>query len=519
MKNPRTLREASLQEKRAAEHAAAQTNGPEPLETRTPKAKGIEVDMGDDDEVTGHDEEREAAPHIAKVKNQSTDKPPEAWVLDIIQSLDAYYDQPRKEYVIKTQPLAGHGQNYQPHTESQFKRDLRFLGVASKAASGEILSPADVVIKNVQQSKYVNYVGALSGHQCGFYTKNGVRFLVTSEPQIIEPVEGDFPTLNYLITNLLAGKQEPCASEQANSFYGWTQRSYCALRERKFAPGQALALAGPIEIGKSLLQNLITKILGGRCAKPALFLQGRTDFNGEMFEAEHLMLEDEAASTSHAARMALGTNIKNITANRIHPCHSKYRPIVNLPPWWRLSISVNDRPDRLLILPPLVDDIADKIILLRATGFEMPMPTATIEEQEKFWDTLVAELPAFLYWLVHEYVLPEELRRPRFGLWSFHHPVLMTELEELSPAITLLGLIDTAHIWEAGRAVWEGSALELRTLLLTHHKTARDADHLLRWTNACGQYLNDLAKNRPERVEKTGKSGNVQHFQIRSLIP
>ena len=475
--------------------SSAYTKPPENDSSAETECPGVYVDMDD----SGESPNAEA--------QQSQD-----WVEKIVQSLDAYYDQPRKEYVIQTPPLAG--KNYQPHTEAQFKRDLRFLGVASKPTDGQLLSPADLVIKRIQETKYVKYVGALSGKQCGFYSENGIRLLVTSEPQIIEPEPGDFSNIDGVITNLLAGEQEPYASEQSHSFYGWLQRAYCALRDRKFAPGQALALAGPVEIGKSLLQNLITKILGGRCAKPALFLQGRTDFNGEMFEAEHLMLEDEAASTSHAARMALGTSIKNITANRTHPCHPKHRPIVNLAPWWRLSISVNDRPERLLILPPLVEDVADKIILLRATGFTMPMPTTTAEEQEIFWDTLVGELPAFLSWLVNKYVVPAEWRNRRFGVRAFHHPILLSELEELSPAIALLGLVDTAHIWELQSAVWEGTALQLRSLLLTNHKTARDADRLLGWTNACGQYLGDLAKIRPHRVKKTVKVGNIQHFEI-----
>jgi hypothetical protein len=51
MKNPRTLREASLQEKLAAEHAAAQTNGP----------KGVHVDFfDDDDEIASHDGAKKA---------------------------------------------------------------------------------------------------------------------------------------------------------------------------------------------------------------------------------------------------------------------------------------------------------------------------------------------------------------------------------------------------------------------------------------------------------------------------
>jgi hypothetical protein len=110
------------------------------------------------------------------------------------------------------------------------------------------------------------------------------------------------------------------------------------------------------------------------------------------------MLEDEHASTSYAARRELASAIKNITANRIHACHGKYREIVNLAPWWRITISLNDQPERLLILPNLVEvDIGSKISLLRADRYDMPMASDTPEDRERFWNQLVSELPAFLY--------------------------------------------------------------------------------------------------------------------------
>ena len=90
----------------------------------------------------------------------------------------------------------------------------------------------------------------------------------------------------------------------------------------------------------------------------------------------------------------------------------------------------------------------------------------------------------------------------------FHHPILLTELEELSPAVALLDLIDQANIWEVQSAVWEGTGKELRALLLAHHATSRDADRLLHWTNACGQFLNDLAKIRPLRVKRHRTHGD-----------
>ena len=44
-------------------------------------------------------------------------------------------------------------------------------------------------------------------------------------------------------------------------------------------------------------------------------MSGATPFNGELFCCEHLIVEDEEASTDIQARRNFGTKIKEITAN------------------------------------------------------------------------------------------------------------------------------------------------------------------------------------------------------------
>jgi hypothetical protein len=231
------------------------------------------------------------------------------------------------------------------------------------------------------------------------------------------------------------------------------------------------------------------------------------------------MLEDEHGSTSYKDRMALASNIKNMIANRVHACHPKNKQTINLVPFWRVTLSLNDEAERLLVLPPMNEDIANKIILLRATKHPMPMEVHTAEQKEIFFKKLVSELPALLHYLLNEFELPSEWQDARFGVKEFHHPDLMVALEELSPATQLLSLIDIANIWityrsDTGKPIetnpWRGTAVQLRALLLDHPKTQRDAGKMLGWINACAQYLGNLAKKHPERVlaHRTGSVGN-----------
>jgi hypothetical protein len=431
----------------------------------------------------------------------------EAIAYQLAQSIDAYYDQPRKEYL-----LHEGNERYQPLSETQFKRRLRFHQMSTKALDFCHYSQVDVVLRELQQKKYVDYAGALAGKERGYYFENGIPILVTYSPQLIIPKPGNWDTLRRLLSNLYWGPDEAHADDQRHVFYGWVQVAFNALRVRRWQPGQALAFAGPSDAGKSLTQRLITMILGGRSAKAALFLQQRTDFNGEMFEAEHLMLEDEAASTRYKDRLAFAAQLKQIAANQVQPCHPKNRQIVNLCPWWRVTISLNDEPDRLLVLPPLSSDVADKLILLRASQASMPMLAETPEQKTAFWKRLNDELPAFLHYIVNEYKIPKDWRSTRFGIKEFQHPALLTALEELDPAMLLLELIDTANIWHQwdpksqvwGTTIpWEGSALELRRVLSNKSATQRDASSLLSYTNATGRYLNKLAKIRATRVKFT----------------
>jgi len=87
---------------------------------------------------------------------------------------------------------------------------------------------------------------------------------------------------------------------------------------RGYCNGQEVVLAGSIEMrkGKSCSPELIvTPLLGGRSAKPYQFMSGQTAFNANLFEAEHLMIEDDVACSEHQARRSFGSASKQISSN------------------------------------------------------------------------------------------------------------------------------------------------------------------------------------------------------------
>ena len=380
--------------------------------------------------------------------------------------------------------------------ETQFKRELRHCGVSPIAPRSSFASPVDEVLLGIQHNCDVAFAGLLAGYKAGIHEMCGQRILVTQSPRFIEPKPGKWPILRAVIDGMLQDEKDK-KFNQAHYFYGWTKIALEALRAGQPRPGHALVFAGPAGSGKSLLQNLITRLFGGRSARPYKFMTEKTEFNSDLFRSEHLMIEDEQASTDIRARRNVGAQIKIITANEEKRCEAKYRIAVDLLPFWRLSISVNDEPENLMVLPPIDDSIEDKLILLRASWKPMPMPTVKPKQRKAFWRTLLEELPAFAHFL-QEWQVPPELEGDRYGLVHFHHPEILEAIDALAPESKLLSLIKH-YLDSLGDTSWGPYPAEKLERELNGSDSQYEAKKLFSFNNACGVYLGRLAKKYPGR--------------------
>jgi len=359
----------------------------------------------------------------------------------------------------------------------------------------------DEALNHLQLNWGVHYAGPLAGCAKGIHESCGARILVTTAPKIIEPVTGEFPILAKLLDNLFNDEIE----DQRPYVLAWLKISIEALRAGVIRPGQVLAMAGPANCGKSLLQNIITLLLGGRSAKPWRYMAGQTPFNSDLFGSEHLMIEDESASTDIRVRRELGAKIKDFTVNEVQSCHAKGRPALSLRPFWRVSISLNDEPENMMILPPLDESLADKLHLLKVHKREMPMRTQDQAGRTAFWGAIVSELPAFVHHLL-KWEIPENIRCERFGVKAYHHPSLLASLDDLAPESRLLSLIDAVLFSGVVNDDVELTADELQSKLV-NSSMSYEARRLLSWSTACGVYLSRLEKKHPHRfVQQRTKS-------------
>ena len=283
---------------------------------------------------------------------------------------------------------------------------------------------------------------------------------------------------------------------QIDYFFGWLSSAHRALVTGEFTAGQALVIAGERANGKSFIQKyIITPMLGGRSGLPYRYLSGGTQFNADLIGAEHLMVADEVPSTDIRSRKQLGARIKDIVANEDTSYHSKGRDAVRVSPHWRLSITLNNEPENLLMLPPLEESLEDKIMLLKSS-VATNLPDQ--HQRESFRKKIQSELPAFAHFLLNEFEIPESIKCPRYGVRHYHNPELAAQLQALAPEVKLDEIIMSVLFPSPCSEPFIGKASELEKRLRDSSMWS-EASKLLNWQAACGTYLGRLAKGKETR--------------------
>lgn len=339
----------------------------------------------------------------------------------------------------------------------------------------------------------VDYAGPLAGHRIGpFVTSSGNRILVTSEAreEVFKPAaqckKMEAPRLEQFLHELFG-------PEQVGSVLLWLKLARQSLMTGDFRPGQMLVLAGPSNCGKSLFQALVTEILGGRSGKPYRYMIGETSFNADLASSEHLMIEDENASVDIRARRKFGAAIKEFTVCTELSVHAKGRQAITLPTFKRITLSVNDEPENLMILPPMDSSLLDKIMLFKCGKAELS------ENRVENWQRFTSEIPAFCA-LLKTLRVPKNLACPRFGVLAYHNADLLELLHAVAPETRLLNLIDEIINWKKEGEDWRGTAEELERQLRSSAFSFA-VEKLLYFSSACGTYLGRLAMRYPNRFE------------------
>lgn len=346
----------------------------------------------------------------------------------------------------------------------------------------------------------VVYAGPLAGHRAGPVIRpSGERILVTTECNAFARKHSakPFKFIERFLEELFIDGHEHVIA--------WLAHSLRSLLAGSFAPGQMLALAGPPACGKSFFHYLVTQLLGGRMAKPYSYLTGRTAFNGDLARAEHLVIEDEVASSDIRARRNFGSGLKQFTVGEELHVHDKGKIAFTAPTFKRVTLSVNDEPENLMILPPFDASIMDKVMLLRCKDAKPVLH----EDRQANKEAVARELSGFHGWLL-KHKVGKAIACPRFGVTAFHNEDLLELVADTQPEQRLLGLID-----EVIQGDFEGTANELE-LKLRSSPFGPVASSLFYYPTACGVFLARLAGKHPQRFQAV-KNRGITRWKIRGV--
>jgi Domain of unknown function (DUF3854) len=415
------------------------------------------------------------------------------------------------------------GESYESICREDAYLHLKANGFSGKPGQGADLSPADIAIYKIQTQNRVYYAGPLCGRPAGIHKEGTVTVLATTGPRIIQGIPGDYARIMEYLSGLLGKGPDPRFNDQIFAFIGWLRHARAALRNyRQDMPGQALALVGPKDCGKSLLQTLITLMLGGREVDASLYIVGGSPFNKELWGAEHLRLGDDSMGDDGRERHRVRDHVKKITAANIFPLHAKGKDAESFRPIWRVTISANDDDESITVLPSLDDSFSDKIIYLRCYPPSRPFHDGTEEGRREFWDRLVAEIPALIH-QVESVEIPEcYLGSSRFYVREFHHPDVVEAINAADAVAPLGELIDE---WMSTKSLQEveGPSAEILGKLATwagesrvwqFAKSARHFGHQLSRLSRLPGWRDHVSKLKPTRIGGRERNQKVTRWRI-----
>ena len=406
---------------------------------------------------------------------------------------DIYFDCPSSKYLVKV------GLSYMVYGKASPVQ----TGLARYLAP-EYDEPKDLAravrdaVKNRELDGGVQWHGSIAGHRQGLATdSNNLPILITSEAKIPQPTPGEAPTISEIVGNAFA---DPTAIAV---FISWLSGRYKAVRGHVHIPSPMLVLAGEINSGKSLLAWIIAETLGGRTANPYAAWSGGMLWNDDLVGAETMLVDDCIGSTDIRSRRNFGAAFKEAIYPHVIQLRKRNHSSIAVRPVWAVVVCCNDTPESLQIIPPLDNDLADKVALLHVIGVKLPVDTSTPDGRAELQALIRSELPAFAQQLM-DWVTPEELHDSRSGIKAWRDPILTDAVDAHSPQRRLEDLLEAAltHMGLWGDLPRDMTAADIQGRLEDSQSPVRDqARQLCTWHGAMGSALAKLARSGSDYVE------------------
>lgn len=352
--------------------------------------------------------------------------------------------------------------NWDPRKEREMSRYFKIVaGLSGERMDGQTHSEVEAALHVVDQTRRLDGAAPFVYKPAGMMEFMGKRVLNTARVAPMAPSDEvglewgeSFPWVGEFLQAFF----DPW--EQLEFFLAWTRRFWQSARDGRLRQGQTIFIAGETGRGKTLLSNkILSRIMGGH-ADASKFLLGDTGFNRELFHVGLWAIDDATPGDSVAEHKKFSSLLKKMAANRSFEFHAKFRDPVMIEWAGRVVVTGNLDAESLRILPDLDTSILDKLMLFVCHGAKRRFPA-----EEEMDQIMERELPHFLAWLdaweAPAHVLDED---PRYGVISYHHPLLRDAAGESTGAAMLSDILGS--FLKARGSSFTGNATELMQELM-----------------------------------------------------
>ena len=131
----------------------------------------------------------------------------------------------------------------------------------------------------------------------------------------------------------------------------WASWAYKHAYRLEPASGQVLFIAGPVGVGKTLLNRGVFGALFGGFAEAGSLLTGDDNFNSELFNVGYWVQDDGSVNADTKKMRFYSEMLKRVAANPTFRNNGKFLRAVMSEWRGRLGISCNADPESMMQLP------------------------------------------------------------------------------------------------------------------------------------------------------------------------
>lgn len=293
-------------------------------------------------------------------------------------------------------------------------------GLSSKMKKGVEFNEVDEALVNIQNNRRIDGMLPFVYNKNTIVRQKGKTFLNSSvakcHPMTDNPVKWGqgFPFIAYWLEKFFYSKFQRIV------WLSWLHHFYKNSYDGTPRAGQCMFVAGGTSKGKTLMNyRLLGGMMGGH-TDIASYVTGDDNFNENLFEVGLGTVDDQLATSDYRAHLRYTALLKKLVANNVLSMRAMYKGAVDIDWCGRLSVTMNEDPESMRMLPDLDINNRDKVIILRCS------PTI-IDFPEDVQTIIAQEMAAFCRYIYDFKIPPECKGSARFGVSSYIDPHLRSE--------------------------------------------------------------------------------------------